>query len=198
LKKTTDLLLVNKRVNNNNNNNNVNNNDDDDDDDDNNHDNGMEDHILQMKDTIRGINGTAPMIMAQYSKVPDLDWILDAKCMDEERVNDVKLELEMEMEMGIDTDLNHPIECDDANCTSRVCIDDDHTIKNNNNNTKMTSMSSMEYCGPCTPQSQPTPRPTPKSSRRKPRTRTRTHMHARTHTHTSSITTMALIHYGSV
>uniref|UniRef100_A0A7S3QDL9 Uncharacterized protein n=1 Tax=Chaetoceros debilis TaxID=122233 RepID=A0A7S3QDL9_9STRA len=37
--------------------------------------------------------------------------------------------METEMEMGIDTDLNHPIECDDANCTSGVCIDDDHTIK---------------------------------------------------------------------
>jgi len=52
----TDLLLGNKRVNNNNNNN-VNNNDDDDDD---NHDNGMEDHILQVKDTIRGSMGQRP------------------------------------------------------------------------------------------------------------------------------------------
>lgn len=35
-----------------------------------------------MMDIIREINGTAPMMMTQYSKVPDLDWILDAKCMD--------------------------------------------------------------------------------------------------------------------
>ena len=67
------------------------------------------------------------MMMTQYSKVPDLDWILDAKCMDVERVKDVELEMNMELQL-MDTEKNK------------------------------TMMTSMEYCGPCSP---PPPRSLP-------------------------------------
>ena len=40
-------------------------------------------------DEIKAINPTAPVHSTTYSKVPDLGWVLDAKCFDAERVKDV-------------------------------------------------------------------------------------------------------------
>ncbi len=39
---------------------------------------------------IKSINPTAPIKTAMYSKVADIDWILDANCFDAERVKDVE------------------------------------------------------------------------------------------------------------
>lgn len=47
-------------------------------------------HTLEcVLEEIRRINPTAPIHPTTFSKVPDLSWILDAKCFDAERVKDI-------------------------------------------------------------------------------------------------------------
>lgn len=47
-------------------------------------------HTLEcVMEEIRSINPTAPIHPTTFSKVPDLSWILDAKCFDAERVKDI-------------------------------------------------------------------------------------------------------------
>lgn len=42
----------------------------------------------------RGIKGTAPIRFSMFSKVEDLEWILDTKCFDRRRVKEVDQFLE--------------------------------------------------------------------------------------------------------
>ena len=56
----------------------------------NNNDDGPgEDQRLSILQSIRSINPTAPMRETTYSTVPDLDWIMDAKCYDVDRAKEV-------------------------------------------------------------------------------------------------------------
>jgi len=47
-------------------------------------------NIEEVLQEIKSINPTAPIKTTMYSKIQDLDWILDANCFDAERVKDVE------------------------------------------------------------------------------------------------------------
>jgi len=70
-------------------------------------------------DEIKAINPTAPVHSTTYSKVPDLGWILDAKCFDAERVKDV--DATFARVSGNDEEDDEP-----GSCTNEDCNDDGH------------------------------------------------------------------------
>jgi G3E family GTPase len=56
-------------------------------------DDRREDPTVAIEDVMRrleGINPTAPILVTAYSRVDDLDWILDARCFDAARARDVE------------------------------------------------------------------------------------------------------------
>jgi G3E family GTPase len=50
-------------------------------------DNNNQQHDDDLTQTLRSINPTAPIRPTQFSAVPDLDWILDARCFDPDRLS---------------------------------------------------------------------------------------------------------------
>eukprot|EP00563_Minutocellus_polymorphus_P013729 CAMPEP_0181056008 /NCGR_PEP_ID=MMETSP1070-20121207/19495_1 /TAXON_ID=265543 /ORGANISM="Minutocellus polymorphus, Strain NH13" /LENGTH=529 /DNA_ID=CAMNT_0023135341 /DNA_START=81 /DNA_END=1670 /DNA_ORIENTATION=+ len=79
-------------------------------------------HTLEcVLEEIRSINPTAPVHATTYSKVPDLAWILDAKCFDAERVKDVDATF-ASGDIGNDEDDNNA----EHVCTDDHCSDEGH------------------------------------------------------------------------
>jgi G3E family GTPase len=74
-------------------------------------------HTLEcVLEEIRSINPTAPVHATTFSKVPDLAWILDAKCFDAERVKDIDDTFALG-DIGNDEDDNSDHICTDAHCS---------------------------------------------------------------------------------
>jgi len=136
--------------------------------------------VLEVEQALRNIHPTAPILKTSFSKIPDLNWILDADCFSGfENLEEVQNSLEiaqhaLETDHIDDCDHNHDhghghhhSEEDDHDC-SQCCHGDetndrnldhhDHSSHNNHHN----------------------------------------HHHKHEHKHTTSITTIALEHSGSV
>jgi G3E family GTPase len=70
--------------------------------------------IERVVQQVRAINATAPILTTTYSQVTNLDWVLDAKCFDIERVKDVEASFDvMEKDIHIESEEQN---CIDANC----------------------------------------------------------------------------------
>lgn len=91
--------------------------------------------IEQVVKQIRAINPTAPILRTTFSKVPELDWVLDANCFDIERVRVVESTFELMHEQNIDSNEKDFV-CSDSNCFS--CSKPPNGFGQN------------IYCSPCT------------------------------------------------
>ena len=78
---------------------------------------GSKDHIEQVVQQIRAINASAPIVTTKYSQVGDLNWILDAKCFDMERVREVENTF-----TSIDNDTTNSSDGDQPVCIDRTCL----------------------------------------------------------------------------
>ena len=77
-------------------------------------------HTLEcVLEEIRSINPTAPIHPTTFSQVPDLAWILDAKCFDAERVKDIDAAFTSNDIIGQDDHLEYI-------CTDDHCKDEGH------------------------------------------------------------------------
>jgi len=75
-------------------------------------------HTLEcVLEEIRNINPTAPVHATTFSKVPDLAWILDAKCFDVERVKDIEATLASGDVIGQADASNSEHTCTDVRCS---------------------------------------------------------------------------------
>ena len=80
---------------------------------------------------ITSINPTAPVLKTTYSKVEDLNWILDAKCFDAGRIKDVESAFEQSTMNSAGNSLcNDDNKCDNLRCTGNHAL-------------------SSEFCGLC-------------------------------------------------
>lgn len=80
--------------------------------------------VQSVMDKIKDINPTASMRQTTFSEI-DIDWILDAKCFDAERVKDVEVAFQQSVQMN-----EASIRCVNPKCTV------DHTVM-------------QEFCGMC-------------------------------------------------
>lgn len=62
---------------------------------------------------IRSINPTAPIQTTRYSKVPDLDWILDANCFDADKAKEIDTALD---QVQLETKGHPSFPCSDSSC----------------------------------------------------------------------------------
>lgn len=128
-------------------------------------------------DRIRQINATAPVQTTTFSQIPDLEWILDAKCFDVERAKDAEVAFSAIIKSVDGTiTMKQAQDCSEPDCVS--------CIKSNNRDgsiikpASVVEGQSISFCLPCA--TVPLPRP------------------INNHRHTSSICTVALIEQGSI
>lgn len=133
--------------------------------------------IESVLEQIKSINPTAPIKTTTYSKIEDLDWILDANCFDAERVKDVDSAFQQSMidnssvtmeGMSSLAQQHVPILYNGGSCNNPLCTE----IHNAPNDVML--------CGPCAIPSSPS-------------LDKNTH-----HQHTSAVGTIALFGIGSV
>ena len=80
-------------------------------------------HTLEcVMEEIRSINPTAPIHPTTFSKVPDLSWILDAKCFDADRVKDI----DETFAIGTSSDVADQDDHSEHICTDEHCSDVGH------------------------------------------------------------------------
>ena len=97
-------------------------------------------HTLEcVLEEIHSINPTAPVHATTFSKVPDLAWILDAKCFDAERVKDIGDTFALG-DIGNDEDDNSDHVGTDAHC-SDAGHDHDHSHHHQHEHRHTTSVS---------------------------------------------------------
>jgi len=136
--------------------------------------------VVSVIDRIRQINATAPIRTTTFSQIPDLEWILDAKCFDVERAKDAEVAFS-----AITKDADGAITVRQAQgCTEPKCESCSRLNKTPGSLVGSSSIIggiSTTFCAPCI--AAPvniSPRP------------------GNDHRHTSSICTVALIEQGSL
>jgi len=136
--------------------------------------------VVSVIDRIRQINATAPIRTTTFSQIPDLEWILDAKCFDIDRAKDAEAAFST-----ITKDADGAITvrqaqgCTEPNCES--CARSNKTPGSLVGSSSMIGGKFATFCPPCIAAPvQISPRP------------------VNDHRHTSSIGTVALIEQGSI
>jgi len=135
--------------------------------------------IVSVIDQIRQINATAPIRTTTFSQIPDLEWILDAKCFDVERAKDAEAAFST-----ITKDTDGVITVKQAQgCSEPMCLSCTRSNKTGDPVIEPSGFGggqSIPLCTPCTTVQVQIPQPVNK------------------HRHTSSICTVALIEKGSI
>ncbi|KAL7530115.1 hypothetical protein ACHAXR_003316, partial [Thalassiosira sp. AJA248-18] len=72
------------------------------------------DAVLQ---EIKSINPTAPIKTTTYSKIEELNWILDAKCFDSERAKDVEAAFQQSIDNNMLMQNLNNMKCNNPSCT---------------------------------------------------------------------------------
>jgi len=70
-------------------------------------------------ENIKSINPTAPILQTKYSKVEDINWILDAKCFDSSRIKNVETAFEQST-LNV-SNANSPNEANKGICQNPAC-----------------------------------------------------------------------------
>ena len=126
---------------------------------------------------IKSINPTAPIKTTSYSKIDNIDWLLDANCFDAERVKDVESAFQQSFVEGSSSSSSR-FSCNDPLC-------------NENHATQPQAM----FCGLC---SESSSSPLPQSVLSSPPPLRSDTTRNRQHQHTNAVGTIALFSRGSI